>query len=383
MAVGHSDEIDPLSAVNRAIDQCRVDMNGASEPQAGLLFIAADAFDPGLIEAVRKAFPAADILGATSSAEISSGSGYMEDSISLAVFGSDTVEFGSGLGSGLGSDVAAACQAAVDQALRSMTTEPRACIVLHEAFVADPPQVVDALTGLLPEGIPILGGTSARSDFATTTPTYQFRNEDVATDGIAIMLFGGNIDVSTAVGLGFRTIGPTGKVTAADESSIQQIDGRPATEFLHRYMEATGPAAFANPLAVLEDDAEEFYLRVIVPSDPGSGVVMTAGSVPVGARVQLTTADTDEVLAGTRDALERALAAFPGKGGPDAAVIFSCAVRKFLLGSRTHIEAELARSVLGDVPTIGLYCYGEVGPLRGASTSRFLNETFVSLLLGG
>jgi hypothetical protein len=64
-------------------------------------------------------------------------------------------------------------------------------------------------------------------------------------------------------------------------------------------------------------------------------------------------------------------------------VIFSCAVRKFLLGTRTRVEAELARSVLGDVPTIGLYCYGEVGPIRGASTSRFLNETFVSLLLGG
>jgi hypothetical protein len=98
--------------------------------------------------------------------------------------------------------------------------------------------------------------------------------------------------------------------------------------------------------------------------------------------VQLTTADTDEVLEGTRDAVEHALASFP-RGQPDAAVIFSCAVRKFLLGSRTHVEAELVRSVLGDVPTIGLYCYGEVGPVRGASASRFLNETFVSLLLGG
>jgi hypothetical protein len=358
-------------------------MDGAGQPQAALLFIAADAFDPALIEAVRKVFPAADVLGATSSAEISSGSGYLEDSVSLAVFESDTVEFGSGLGSGLGDDSAAACQAAVDQALASMTTAPRVCIVLQEAFVADPPHVVDALARMLPRGLPILGGTSARSDFATTTPTYQFRNEDVATDGIAIMLFGGDINVSTAVGLGFKTIGPTGKVTAADDSSIQQIDGRPATEFLHRYMDATGPAAYANPLAVLEDEAEEFYLRVILPSDPGSGVLMTAGSVPVGARVQLTTADTDEVLAGTRDALERALAAFPRGRRPDAAVIFSCAVRKFLLGSRTHIEAELARQVLGDVPPIGLYCYGEVGPLRGASTSRFLNETFVSLLLGG
>jgi hypothetical protein len=383
MAVGHSDDIDPLTAVRMAIAECRGSVGDDSQPRAALLFIAADAFDPALIEAVREAFPAADVVGATSAAEISSGSGYLEDSVSLAVFESDTVEFGSGLASGLGNDVDAACRAAADQALCSMMTEPRVCIVLQEAFVADPPRVVNALTRALPEGVQILGGTSARSDFTTLTPTYQFRNEDVATDGIALMLFGGKVDVSIAVGLGFKSIGPAGTVTAADDASIREIDGRPATEFLHRYMDATGPAAYANPLAVLEDGADEFYLRVILPAGPDSDVVMTAGSVPLGARVQLTTADTDEVLAGTRDALERALAGFPGGRGPDAAVIFSCAVRKFLLGSRTHVEADLARSVLGDVPTIGLYCYGEVGPLRGASTSRFLNETFVSLLLGG
>jgi len=109
---------------------------------------------------------------------------------------------------------------------------------------------------------------------------------------------------------------------------------------------------------------------------------MTAGSVPVGAKVQLTTADADEVLAGTKTALERALADFPSSAQPEAAVIFSCAVRKFFLGSRTRVEAELARSVLGDVPTVGLYCYGEVGPIPGTTSSRFLNETFVTLLLG-
>jgi small ligand-binding sensory domain FIST len=121
---------------------------------------------------------------------------------------------------------------------------------------------------------------------------------------------------------------------------------------------------------------------VIRPSPEGTGSLETAGSIPVGASVQITTADTDEVLAGTRAALERAVAEFPSGARPDAALLFSCAVRKFMLGSRAPVEAELARSVLGDVPTIGTYCYGEVGPLAGASSSRFLNETFVALLLG-
>ena len=82
-------------------------------------------------------------------------------------------------------------------------------------------------------------------------------------------------------------------------------------------------------------------------------------------------------------ALERATAAFPTGAEPEAALVFSCAVRRFLLGSRTRVEAELARSVVGEaLPMAGIYCFGEIGPVRGVETSRYFNETFVTLLLG-
>ena len=46
-------------------------------------------------------------------------------------------------------------------------------------------------------------------------------------------------------------------------------------------------------------------------------------------------------------------------------------------------EAELARSVFGEaLPMAGIYCFGEIGPVRGVETSRYFNETFVTLLLG-
>lgn len=380
MAVGHSDDVDPHDAIRAAIEQCRAWLGGL-EPDAGLLFCTADAFDASLIRSVRDAFPGTSLVGGTSSAEISSVGGYLEDSVTLALFASDDVEFGTGLGSGLGRDLDGACRDAVEQALGRVKKEPRVCVVLHESIVVDPATVADALGRALPEGVVLLGGTSARSDFTQMTPTYQFRDGDVVEDGVAILLLCGPVSYSTAVGMGFRTIGTKGTVTRADRGGIQEIDGRAATEFLRRYVDATGPAAYSNPLAIFED-GEDFYLRAIRPSEPGSGALMTAGSVPVGAKVQLTTADADEVLRGTKDALERAVAAFPAGKRPEAALIFSCAVRKFFLGTRTRVEAEITRSVLGDLPTVGLYCYGEVGPISGVRTSRFLNETFVTLLLG-
>ena len=86
-------------------------------------------------------------------------------------------------------------------------------------------------------------------------------------------------------------------VTKSGAGALREIDGRPATEFLNRYIDATGPAAYANPLAVFDYGNDEFYLRAIQPSEPGTGSLATAGSIPEGSRVQLTTADTDEMLA--------------------------------------------------------------------------------------
>jgi hypothetical protein len=381
MAVGHSDDVDSHIAIEAVIGQCRSSL-GDHRPSAGLLFSAADAFEPNLIQSVRAAFPDITLVGSTSSAELSSAGGYLEDSIALALFASDAVQIGAGLGSGLGDDVDAACKAAVHQALEHVSAEPRVCIVFHESFVVDPPIVVDAITRTLPEGTIVLGGTSARSDFVTVTPTYQFRNEDVVSDGVAVMIFGGPVASSIAVGAGFRMLGSKGTVTVADALAVHEIDGRPAVEFLKRYLDVTGPAAYANPLAVREDGSADFYLRVIRPTEADSGSLIGAGSVPVGATVQLTTTSTDEILAGTKEALDRAVDTFPPNATPEAALIFSCAVRKFFLGSRTREEADLARSVLGDIPTAGMYCYGEIGPVPGMDRSRFLNETFVALLLG-
>jgi hypothetical protein len=381
MAVGHSDDVDPNAAVIAVIDQCRRSLEGL-RPRAGLLFCTVEAFDPSMLKIVGDEFPGMELAGATSSSEISSVGGYLEDSISLALFASEDIEIGTGLGRGLRDDVDEACEVAVRQALSGVSLEPKVCIVLHESLATDPPLVAEGLARALPEGVAVLGGTSARNDFTSLRPTYQFRGQEVASDGLAIIVFCGPVAHSTAVGMGFKTIGSRGTVTNADRGGVYEIDGRPAIEFVKRYIDALGPAAFSNPLAVFEEGSEDFYLRAIGPSDRGAGSFATVGSIPVGVDVQVTTADVDDVLTATRESLETALAAFPSGARPEAALIFSCAVRKFFLGTKTRVEAELAKEVLGDLPTTGLYCYGEVGPVPGAPTARFLNETFVTLLLG-
>lgn len=377
MAVGHSDDVDPDDAIADAIEQCRSGLGGLS-PQAAILVAAYESFRPATLDAVQRAFPGTAIVGATSAAEISSVGGYQEDSVSLTAFASDVVDVTVGFATGLGTDLEGACRAVAAQALAATELAPVACVVLTATFIADPQRTIDALAAALPDGVVILGGGSARETFRDVGQTLQFGRGEVSDDGIAVVLFSGPVAISTAVGTGWTTIGRRGTVTRSGEGRIDEIDGQPALAFVSRYVDDPGPGL---TLAVFEDSSDDFYLRTMLPSPATALNIM--GSVREGLQVQLTTAGTDGILAGARSSVEQALERFPATASPEAALIFSCAGRRALLGSKTRVETELVRSVLGSaVPVAGLYCYGEIGPFRDAPGSRLLNETLVTLLLG-
>jgi hypothetical protein len=382
MAVGHSDDVDAADAIAIAIEQCRTQLDGVM-PQAGILVAAFDSFDPALVVAVRTAFPGVALMGSTSSAEMSSTSGFLEDSVSLALFASDDIDMTAGFGIGLDSDVESACHAAVAQARSTTARDPKVCVVFADGFVAEPQRTLDGLARALPPGVVVVGGGSARHDLGSGAPSWQFCNEQVSSEGVAVLLFSGPVAYSIAVGTGWRTLGASGTVSRSGPGRVEEIDGRPAMEYIARYLDAIGPASFGNPLAVRELGSDGSYLRAIVGSDADTGALLLFGSIPAGATVQLTTATTDDILAGTRQSLVDAVKDFPSGTRPEAALMFSCAVRQLLLGSRASTEVELARAELGvSLPLAGLYCYGEIGPVSGQPSSRFLNDTFVTLLLG-
>jgi hypothetical protein len=198
-----------------------------------------------------------------------------------------------------------------------------------------------------------------------------------------ILLLSGPLAVSVAVASGSRPIGPRGTVTRSSYGLIEEIDDRPASEFIAGYLDQPGPATFGNPLAVRDDPDKEPYLRVLLGRDDQTGALFIPGQAPIGAQVQLTTATTDELVNAAGDSVRRALDDFPDEATPTAALVFSCAVRKFLLGSRTSLELDGARALLGStLPVAGMYCVGEIAPVSRATASSFHNESFVTVLLG-
>jgi hypothetical protein len=381
MVVGHSDDVDPDAAVDEAVAACRREL-GDVEPAAGLLFSGFDNDSKAVHAAARAALPDIRLVGSTSAAEMSSALGYREDSVAIALFASDVVEFRAGAGHHVLEDPNAAVLEALDAAGASEAAT-QVCFAVT-TMETDATAVVEALRRELGDDVAIVGGGSAPPAYAPQFPlsARQFCNDEVVEDGVAVLLLSGPLVYSVGVDTGWRPVGRRGTVTRASANVIQEIDGEPAAAFYERYLGKGAAAAEANPLAVYEDGGELTYLRVPAYYDRETGAIAMAGNAVEGSQVQLTVAVTEEIFEGTRSAISKAIDGYPATSSPDAALVFSCAVRKRLLGTRSATEIEIARQRLGpDVPIAGLYCYGEIAPLE-SGFDHFHNETIVAVLLG-
>jgi hypothetical protein len=385
MAIGHSDDVDLASALETAFAQCEAGLAGAA-PRAGLLMSASEVNHQDAVDRVLARYPGIELAGSSSAGEMSSVLGFREDSVALVLFASDSIDIVVGLGRGLAADCSRAVEHAVAEALAKTRLPPKLCLVLSTIGGVEASVILAALRSALGPGVPIVGGGAAPLDPSTEADgasSREFAGNVVTGDALAIVLFAGPVAFSFGVATGWRCVGPRAKATKTFGAEVIEIDGRPALEFYARYI-GDGQPPVANPLAVFEEpDSERFYLRTPMTYDRERGAIAFFGAIPEGASVQLSMAGRDEIVQGTRSSIADAIAGFPDGVRPDGALLFSCATRKFLLGTRAEREIETVRDILGDtVPIGGLYCQGEIAPLASPDLTRFHNATMVSVLLG-
>jgi hypothetical protein len=381
VAVGHSELVDVEDIIEEISDQCEDQLEG-QVPQAGLLFAAVDMDYRGLLTAIQTRWPGLRLIGCTTDGEMSSQLGFAEDSVSLTLFASDAVEITVGVGRTASRDVVAAANEAYAQARGAATLAPALCIVTPASLTFSSEQAVKAVKSVIGPDVPLFGAVAG--DQWRFEQTYQFFDGDVLTDAIPLILFSGPIHVASGTQSGWRTIGPIGTITKADGNVVYSIDGHSALAF---YKDLLGDQAVPTgdrPLAILDEDGNISRLRASNEAfDPDSGAVTFFGEFSEGDQVQITVADRNEILDGTRASVRAAKRSFPAGRTPEAALFFSCSARKLLLGTRTQEEYKILREEIGEgVPIFGFYGYGEIGPsLSGDALCEFHNETFVTVLI--
>lgn len=379
VAVGHSNDPDSDSAIEEVLEQCQISLAGEI-PAAGILFAAIDFEHSLLLQEINRAFPGIELIGCTTDAEISSVLEFEQDSLTLMLFCSDEVEIRAGVGRGLSKDAFTATKQAVEEAqAKSKLKSHKLCLATPESLTMDGVSTVDGLKQALGENFPILGGLAG--DQMRFKYTYQFFNQSVLSDSVPILLFSGKLLFSHGVANGWHPISRKAVVTKADKDTIYEIDNKPALHFYDDYLGGLSPSA-EYPLAVSDSQSNEFYTRVVHVKNRETKNINCFARIPEQSVVQIAQASREEILIAAKNSIEKALKTYPGTQ-PLVALLFSCASRRQLLGTRTKEEYQLAKISLSQaLPCCGFYTHGEISPLEIGKPSRLHHDTFVTLLLG-
>ena len=378
VAVAHSDDPDAGLSTEDVVSQIEAQLDGMP-PAGALLYTCIDIDHQRILDDLQARWPGLPLVGCTTDGECSSVLDFTEDSVVLTVIAGDEVDVRTGIGTGLRQDAAAAARGAMAQVCAD--GPPGLVVALPESIGVSGASVVHCLNRHLPEGAVLVGGT-AGDQWRFERPL-QFFGDRILTGALPLMAFGPGLTLSTGVASGWKPMGPRGTVTRAEGSTVYEFDGKPAIEFFYGYLGIHAEANPEYPFAIYEGDTEDYYLRAPFGFDETTGHIVFAGDIPVGAEVRITEAGRDQILHGASIAVADAVAAYPGDT-PQALLVFSCAARKQVLGTRCAEEIGLLRGALErPLDAAGFYTYGEIAPLAPGSEARFHNETVVATLIGG
>ncbi len=233
--------------------------------------------------------------------------------------------------------------------------------------------------------VPVVGGIASDDNQMVDCAVYS--NHDCVEDGLILVSASGDLQFSIHVGNSIPVVGKPGTIEQADGTNVFEIDGLSAMDFIER---ETGKPVLQSDRGVTsltilgEEDSGIRRLRAIVPdfsvSDRSIGLY---GGINTGEQVQVCLAEPQDLLAEVHNIAGDCR---KQRFDPAAALIVSCAGRKWLLGDLIEQEVSiLAEGPLANLPLAGFPSFGEIAPLSvedGYSENLFHNMTYVLLLLG-
>ncbi|WP_106746235.1 FIST signal transduction protein [Yoonia maritima] len=376
VVIGWSDEPDTGEATKFALDMAVASLDGQSA-QAAMVYAGVD-FDLDVVaKEINARFPELLVVGCTTDGEIAGGEGFLEDSLVITLFASDSIQFTVGIGRNAIADPLTAAKDAVAMAQSSSEIAPSLCISLLEGLGTNIHHLVEGIRSAVGADVPVVGG--AAGDQLRFEGTRQMCGDVVTSDAVVVLMLHGPLVISTGVSTGYTPLGQSHPVTKADGPVVHQIDHRPAADLYADYLQQ--PSIF-YPLAVQDETRQSLVLSSPLNFDADTGAIHMVNPVAQDSMVQLATASREEIVDAARNSVGQAFAGF-GEGKVDAALLFSCAGRRATLGTRTGEEYAAIKNVIGEnVPTAGFYCYGEIAPDFNGGQPLTHTNAFVAVLLG-
>ena len=339
------------------------------------------------------------MLGGTTAGEISNA-GISSQSVVIMGLSSPDFEFTTGIGPDMNRDEEACGAALVKHLLekkKNSLENPLALIVFPDGLGGDGVKVIRGLHRALDRDVEIVGGFLGDAErFKDTT---QYYNGKVYKNTIPGLLICGKTNrgfkTGIGVGSGFESIGNRFYCTASEGNIVKEFDNERALDLYKKFLgeeraQRLPGICLEYPFGLIDEKVsvkgkEYFQLRCGLTVDHEKGTIHLAGSIPTGSAITLTTGLRKDIIRGAEQAARQAQEYLNG-ANPQMVLMFSCVGRKLVLGRRTHEEVAAVKKILGDIPLIGFYTYGEIGPIdkttKELAVTKFHNETVVLWVLG-
>jgi hypothetical protein len=375
-AIGISDDIDPLTAINQIITSCQEQL-GPIIPQAGLFFTSCMEADfAELLQRITQAFPNLELIGCTTDGEFSRDTGFIEDAFALLLLAGDGLEFASAVARDISRQPEESFRAAVSEARGRLHSAPVCALTFPDGISTFDFPYDRVFRHSFGENFPVFGGTAG--DHWLFTGTYQFHRDQVYRDAAPLLMLAGDLQIAHAVEAGPIPFGPSYPVTRHHKNVLYEIDGKSAIAFHQEHFGTIDNKTVYFPLAAYQEESDNFLLRDQIGYNHDEGSISFLGNFPEQCRVRLTLVSRESVL----DAAGRANQAVLLKSEftPELLLLFPCCSLRHVLGSKTSEKFALLKSGKAPIPFFGFYCYGELAP-PVAGTSTFHSDTYVILAL--
>ncbi|MGE3175133.1 MAG: FIST signal transduction protein [Planctomycetota bacterium] len=385
--VAQSQAVDSAAATAELLEQADERLAG-EQPRAAFLFASTD-YDHGvLLAGIQQRWPGLPLIGGSTDGEVSSVSGFVHDSALLTLLCGDDLKVHAGVGHDLSKDLDAAIAAALPEAaVPGFSAAHGRQLLCFTVFApsANSTEVVRRLQQRLGADCPIFGGLTG--DHREYARMVEFCCAEAQRDSLPVLLIEGDLKVSWGIGTGWFPVGEAMRVTRAEQHVVHEIAGRPAFEVFRDYWGSMPEDSLGEyPLAVYPEGSDgRYFLRAVLGADAATGSIRLAGEVPHGSTIRLTEVLPEGILSGSESAALAAAGSYPGTA-PQLALVFTCAARKWVLGTEAERESALLQQAFargGVQPAMaGFYAFGEIAPTTAESPSDFHNETCVAVLIG-
>ncbi|MEO6117447.1 MAG: FIST N-terminal domain-containing protein [Methylotenera sp.] len=342
-----------------------------------LVFGSVKRFSESKLQATLKTrYPTAQIIGCSTSGEISAA-GVFDDSLQItAILWEKTVQRVthtkmSGMQNSFETAVGLANQLKADTL--------KAVLVYADGLSVNGSELLEGFKSVLGE-IPVMGGMAG--DGFSFSKTVQLFNETVS-EGlvIAVGLYGNSLIAATGVGRGWKPYGPPRKVTKSDKNVVLELDGKPALPLYKMYIGEHAskglPGSGLNfPFAIIEEGRRDIEkIRTVLSIDSANNSLTFAGNVEEGGTVRFCQATHDRLVEGAGDAAHL-VADHTSTGQTGLAVCVSCVGRKGVMAALVVDEIKLVQQILGPQTALtGFYSYGEFAPRPDTNDSVLHNQT--------